>query len=303
MDAPPADSLGSARAITDGTGVLVYDADFTPFGGERAYTYSYPTIFKFEGKQRDNYTSNDFFGARYYSNRWGRWLSADWSNVPAPVPYANLSNPQTLNLYSMVADDPESFADLDGHTCQSVEQMEGPLGGKDRCPMETAQKNAEANNNNAANNQNTNKPRPPQAGKKKESDQKTKVVVTPVSDTTHPSSSSPGVKERDIIYTAGTLDKSGAYSRDDDAKITLTEKQTGGNSTPTICSAGCTTTGGLEDQIAVPNSKAWFTVEQQFSVNGKSVSIARIGPQGEVVLAPKQVVHATATEINVTPSE
>jgi hypothetical protein len=25
--------------------------------------------------------------------------------------------PQTLNLYSMVSDDPESFADLDGHDC------------------------------------------------------------------------------------------------------------------------------------------------------------------------------------------
>jgi hypothetical protein len=35
--------------------------------------------------------------------------------VPVPVPYANLSNPQTLNLYAMVSDDPESFADLDGH--------------------------------------------------------------------------------------------------------------------------------------------------------------------------------------------
>ena len=35
--------------------------------------------------------------------------------MPVPVPYANLTNPQTLNLYAMVADDPESFADLDGH--------------------------------------------------------------------------------------------------------------------------------------------------------------------------------------------
>ncbi len=35
--------------------------------------------------------------------------------MPAPVPYANLTNPQTLNLYAMVADDPESFVDLDGH--------------------------------------------------------------------------------------------------------------------------------------------------------------------------------------------
>jgi len=66
-------------------------------------------------KERDTETGNDDFGARYYSNRFGRWLSADWSAVPAPVPYANLTNPQTLNLYAMVADDPESFADLDGH--------------------------------------------------------------------------------------------------------------------------------------------------------------------------------------------
>src|SRR5713101_3941602 len=68
-----------------------------------------------KGKERDTETGNDDFGARYYSNRFGRWLSADWSSVPVAVPYANLSNPQTLNLYAMVSDDPESFADLDGH--------------------------------------------------------------------------------------------------------------------------------------------------------------------------------------------
>jgi RHS repeat-associated protein len=68
-----------------------------------------------KGKERDTETGNDDFGARYYTSRFGRWLSADWSSVPVPVPYANLTNPQTLNLYSMVSDDPESFADLDGH--------------------------------------------------------------------------------------------------------------------------------------------------------------------------------------------
>jgi hypothetical protein len=45
----------------------------------------------------------------------GRFLSADWSAVPAAVPYANLTNPQTLNLYAMVSDNPETYADLDGH--------------------------------------------------------------------------------------------------------------------------------------------------------------------------------------------
>ena len=49
------------------------------------------------------------------TSRLGRWLSADWSAVPVAVPYANLSNPQTLNLYAMVSDNPETFADLDGH--------------------------------------------------------------------------------------------------------------------------------------------------------------------------------------------
>jgi len=115
------DLLGTSRVMTTNTGVVCYDADFYPYGGERApYTNTCTqNNYKFEGKERDAETGNDDFGARYYSNRFGRWLSADWSNVPIAVPYANLSNPQTLNLYSMVADDPESFADLDGHCDQN----------------------------------------------------------------------------------------------------------------------------------------------------------------------------------------
>jgi RHS repeat-associated protein len=109
------DMLGTSRVITTNAGVVCYDADFYPYGGERSYTNSCPQNYKFEGKERDTETGNDDFGARSYSNRFGRWLSADWSAIPAAVPYANLANPQTLNLYSMVADDPESFADLDGH--------------------------------------------------------------------------------------------------------------------------------------------------------------------------------------------
>ena len=95
---------------------MCYDADFTPFGAERAYINTCAQNYKFEGKERDGETQNDDFGAREYTWRFGRWLSSDWSTIAVPVPYANLYNPQTLNLYSMVADDPESFADLGGHT-------------------------------------------------------------------------------------------------------------------------------------------------------------------------------------------
>jgi RHS repeat-associated protein len=125
------DFLGSSRVVTTSTGSVCYDADFTPFGAERAYTNSCGAAnhYKFEGKERDAETQNDDFGARYYTWRFGRWLSADWSNVPAPVPYANLTNPQTLNLYAMVADDPESFADLDGHCPWCIGAVIGAVGG------------------------------------------------------------------------------------------------------------------------------------------------------------------------------
>ncbi|MGB7283740.1 MAG: RHS repeat-associated core domain-containing protein [Candidatus Acidiferrum sp.] len=109
------DMLGTSRLITTNSGAVCYDADFDPYGGEHPYTKTCSQNYKFEGKERDTETGNDDFGARYYTDRFGRWLSADWSNVPVAVPYANLTNPQTLNLYAMVSDDPESFADLDGH--------------------------------------------------------------------------------------------------------------------------------------------------------------------------------------------
>jgi RHS repeat-associated protein len=109
------DMLGSSRTLGTSTGAPCYDADFYPYGGEHDDLNSCPQNYKFTGKERDLETNNDDFGARYYSSIYGRFLSADWSSTPVPVPYANLTNPQTLNLYAMVSDNPESFADLDGH--------------------------------------------------------------------------------------------------------------------------------------------------------------------------------------------
>lgn len=114
--------LGSSRTLVQAGGTSpCFDADFLPFGYEKDVTTTCSQNYKFEGKERDTETGDDDFGARYYTFRLGRWLSADWSSVPAPVPYANLTNPQTLNLYAMVSDNPESFADLDGHTvCEAA---------------------------------------------------------------------------------------------------------------------------------------------------------------------------------------
>jgi RHS repeat-associated protein len=82
------DMLGTSRVTTTNAGAVCYDADYYPYGGERSYTNTCPQNYKFEGRERDAETLNDDFGARYYSNRFGRWLSSDWSSVPLPVPYA-----------------------------------------------------------------------------------------------------------------------------------------------------------------------------------------------------------------------
>jgi RHS repeat-associated protein len=72
---------------------------------------------KFTGKERDAETGLDYFDARYFSSAQGRFTSPDWSGVPQPVPYANLGDPQTLDLYAYVRNNPLGQADADGHCC------------------------------------------------------------------------------------------------------------------------------------------------------------------------------------------
>jgi RHS repeat-associated protein len=62
----------------------------------------------------------DYFGARYYGSALGRFTSPDWSAVPQPVPYAKLGNPQSLNLYAYVGNNPLTRFDPDGHDLNCV---------------------------------------------------------------------------------------------------------------------------------------------------------------------------------------
>jgi RHS repeat-associated protein len=109
------DHLKTASVITDSAGVIKAESDYYHWGGELQFVNNDSNDYKFTGKKRDLETGLDYFGARYYSNGLGRWVSADWSSTPVPVPYADFSDPQTLNLYSYVRNLPTTKTDLDGH--------------------------------------------------------------------------------------------------------------------------------------------------------------------------------------------
>jgi RHS repeat-associated protein len=115
------DLLGSTRLVTDSGQRVVARYDYLPFGelvppgfGSRLSVAGYSTIGLtkqlFNGKERDFETNLDYFMARYYSNEKGRFTSPD-------TPFAGWvpTNPQTLNLYAFVLNDPLSTIDPSGH--------------------------------------------------------------------------------------------------------------------------------------------------------------------------------------------
>jgi RHS repeat-associated protein len=108
------DHLGSTRLLTkvDKSYQPADAYDFLPFGES---TSSGSTTHKFTGKERDSESGLDFFIARYYSSQYGRYFIPDWAAAPTAVPYADFGDPQSLNLYTYVGNNPVTQFDVDGH--------------------------------------------------------------------------------------------------------------------------------------------------------------------------------------------
>lgn len=119
---PLLDWQGTKRveATAGPSGVAVTEqCQSLPYGDGLDCTGTGSNHLHYTGKERDTESQNDYFGARYYaSNLAGRWLTPDWSSKVEPVPYARLNDPQSLNLYAYVGDNPLSTVDPDGHSGQ-----------------------------------------------------------------------------------------------------------------------------------------------------------------------------------------
>jgi RHS repeat-associated protein len=122
-----ADHLGSTDIVTNATGTVVEEeSEYYPFGGERVIIDAgIGNNYKFTGKERDPEDGLDEFGARRYTWYFSRFTTPDWAAKPTAVPYANFGNPQSLNLYSYVKNNPTTFGDPDGHCegddCQNID--------------------------------------------------------------------------------------------------------------------------------------------------------------------------------------
>ncbi len=103
------DHLGSSSVVTDAGGNLVERLAYFPYGQTRSNTGTKDVHHKFTGQELDAETGLYFYGARYYDPLLGRFIQPD-TIVP------NLRNPQDLNRYSYVSNNPVNYIDPTGHS-------------------------------------------------------------------------------------------------------------------------------------------------------------------------------------------
>jgi len=106
------DQVNSTRIVTDGNGNVVYSVAYDPYGGiQKTWgTPTYTPALKFSGKERDQESGLDYFGARYYNGAHYRFLSVD----PSINKLRAVSNPQLWNLYAFCGNNPVTYLDPDG---------------------------------------------------------------------------------------------------------------------------------------------------------------------------------------------
>jgi RHS repeat-associated protein len=121
------DHLGGSSVITNSSGSQVELLDYYPFGSTRLdeKSGSFETSHKYTGKELDADTGLYYYGARYYNASVGRFVSQDpaylligdkerFKDKYDRTLSMHLSDPQSLNSYSYVNNNPLKYTDPDG---------------------------------------------------------------------------------------------------------------------------------------------------------------------------------------------
>ena len=114
------DHLGSSSRIADSEGNQIKAISYMPFGGDAVEIGAAKARYRYTGKEKDD-SGLYYYGARYYDDVVGRFLSAD-SVLP------DVYDPQQLNRFAYVRNNPIKLVDPDGH--RPVEWVQGAFLGK-----------------------------------------------------------------------------------------------------------------------------------------------------------------------------
>jgi RHS repeat-associated protein len=119
------DGLGSTRQLSNDSQSLTQTTTYDAFGNVESSTGSSNNAYKYAGQWGYRNDGDDglmHVGARYYDALVGRFISAD-------TYLGEIGNPQSLNRYGYVENDPVNAVDPDGHAKQKPKPKPKP-GGK-----------------------------------------------------------------------------------------------------------------------------------------------------------------------------
>ncbi len=111
------DHLGSAEEALDSGGHVTASRLYTPYGGSRYTSGTFPTEYGFTGYRADSATGLDYANARYYDPTAGQFISADTTLQGG------------LNRYAYVGGSPETRIDPSGHAYCDESGCNGGFGG------------------------------------------------------------------------------------------------------------------------------------------------------------------------------
>jgi RHS repeat-associated protein len=100
------DHLGSTSVLTNQTGTLVEETKYDPWG--EVMTGGTKSKFQYTGQEKDDETGLNYYNFRYYDSHIRRFTQPD-DIIQDPY------NPQDLNRYSYVRNNPLRYTDPSGH--------------------------------------------------------------------------------------------------------------------------------------------------------------------------------------------
>jgi RHS repeat-associated protein len=145
------DALGSVRLVATATVTIAFSSNYIPYG--QSYGMSGKEVFMYTGKPYDSTTGLYYYGARYYDDSIGRFITQD--SIPPPRSYApscgascgsparkpcgtssatgcgssrGSCTPASVTcLYAYASDNPERYVDQTGHDCYESTVLECSL--------------------------------------------------------------------------------------------------------------------------------------------------------------------------------